>query len=131
MIKNKLRYINIGNAITVQINKDYIITAFISWKKEENKYYVTLYINEKTTPTKILISKAEDIVFDANNNAENIDIKLRVTNYINNLNDENFFVEFIEEYEHMIECYNRGFELLEKTEGDENVRQIPIQSQLP
>lgn len=103
--KNILRYTNLGNAITVELETGYLITAFISWKKLEEKYYITLYINEKTTPTMILISDAENIEFK---NDENI--KMVVTKYIYDLNSENFFARYINEYEHMLKCYNRGFE---------------------
>ncbi|WP_099467769.1 hypothetical protein [Konateibacter massiliensis] len=106
-----LRYkIIAANTIEVDLMNDYSIVAMIEFKRETEKYNATMYLKRNDVSMLDLIGKQANVEFASERNQ----IKLEVTRYITTLLTDGFFKYYIDRYEYMMKCFDRGNELFEQ-----------------
>lgn len=105
-----------NNVIEVDLENDYKVIAMANWNKENKKYYITLYIHEESTDIWDLMEKAENIEIESDIKS----IKRDMAQYATKLLTEGFFKYYIDRYEHMMKCFDKGNELFEKEESKKN-----------
>lgn len=109
-----LRYKILGNSvISVNLNNGYSVVAISIWDRGENNYKSTLYLKGDTYDTLELIESKEGITV----NADMKTLKLELTNIITNLLTDGFFKKYIERYEYMMKCFDKGNEFFEINGG--------------
>ena len=106
-----LRYEYIGNCIiTIDLHNGYTIIAISKWNREKNNYTVTLMLKENTVDDWQLIDKAVNVEF---NNSDMKSISYDITKYVNELLNNGFFNYYIDRYDYMLKCFDRGDDLFE------------------
>ena len=111
-----LRYKTLGNSvISVNLNNGYSIVAISIWDRVENVYRTTLYLKGDTYDTLDLIEEKEGIVVKADMKT----VKSELTKIITNLLTDGFFKHYIERYDYMMKCFDKGNEFFESI-GDTN-----------
>lgn len=98
----------IGYAISIDINKDYIVRANIlhTGELKDNTYEITLELRRKD------IGKWDcmgDEVYHLESNKKKINTNTIAL--INRLNEKNFFKYYIDRYEFELKCFETGFEV--------------------
>ena len=111
-----LRYKTLGNSvISVNLNNGYSVVAISIWDRGENVYRTTLYLKGDTYDTLDLIEEKEGIVVKADMKT----VKSELTKIITNLLTDGFFKHYIERYDYMMKCFDKGNEFFESI-GDAN-----------
>lgn len=111
-----LRYKTLGNSvISVNLNNGYSVVAISIWDRVENVYRTTLYLKGDTYDTLDLIEEKEGIVVKADMKT----VKSELTKIITNLLTDGFFKHYIERYDYMMKCFDKGNEFFESI-GDAN-----------
>lgn len=111
-----LRYKTLGNSvISVNLNNGYSVVAISIWDRVENVYRTTLYLKGDTYDTLDLIEEKEGIVVKADMKT----VKSELTKIITNLLTDGFFKHYIERYDYMMKCFDKGNEFFESI-GDTN-----------
>lgn len=106
-----LRYKTIGNTtILVDLHNGYTVMGIANWNRNEELYYVTLYLTRNDTYMFDLIQQAENVKIKSDIKS----IKFDITKYITNKITEGFFKYYIDRYEYQQECFRRGNEIFEK-----------------
>lgn len=106
-----LRYTNFcTTAISVDLRNRYHIISSAIWDKEEQCYFVSLYIKEKNIDLFELIEKHENVRFDEKDPKS---IRSAMAENITKLYNEGFFDYYINRYEFEMKCFDKGIELLE------------------
>ena len=108
-----LKYEVIGNnVISVDLQNDHEIVGIAKWNKETRNYTVNFMI--KGTDIDVWDSinndKTENITMESDIKSINRDM----TKYITALFEDEFFKYYINRYDYMMNCFDRGNELFEK-----------------
>lgn len=108
---DRLTYTKIGNdTIAIDLHNGYTIIAMKLFNHKTKKYKVTFYIKDNTVDILDLIEKQEKVEFDANYKT----INSAILKYVATLLSEGFFDYYIQRYDYMMKCFDRGHELYEK-----------------
>lgn len=117
---DKLTYTRFANnAITIDLHNGYTVIAMKLFDRSTGNYEVTLYIKDNTINLLDLIEAQEKVTFYADNRT----INSSILNYIAHLLSDGFFDYYINRYNYMMKCFDRGNELFEK-ERLLNIRNI-------
>ncbi len=107
-----LRYRLLGNnVISVRLNNGYSVIVISIWDKGEKVYRSTFYLKGDGYDTLDLIEAKENIKVKADMKT----LKVELTKMITQLLTEGFFKHYIERYEYMMKCFDKGNELFEAT----------------
>lgn len=112
-IRKMLRYKVIGNnVISVDLQNDYEIIAIAKWDKTSHSYTVNFMIKQKTVDIWDAINndKTENIEFKSDVKTVNRDM----AEYITALSKTDLFDYYINRYDYMMKCFDRGNELYEQ-----------------
>lgn len=111
-----LRYKLLGNNVTsVNLNNGYSVIVISIWDKGEKIYRSTFYLKGDSYDTLDLIESKEGIKVDADMKTLKVELAKMITNLLTN----GFFKYYIERYNYMMRCFDKGNELFETT-GDLN-----------
>lgn len=111
-----LRYKILGNSvISVKLNNGYSVIVISIWDRGEKVYRSTFYLKGDSYDTLDLIESKEGIVVKADMKT----LKVELTKIITDLLTDGFFKHYIERYEYMMKCFDKGNELFEAT-GETN-----------
>lgn len=111
-----LRYKLLGNnVISINLNNGYSVIVISIWDKGEKIYRSTFYLKGDSYDTLDLIESKEGIKVDADMKT----LKVELAKMITNLLTDGFFKYYIERYNYMMRCFDKGNELFETT-GDLN-----------
>ena len=103
--KNMLKYENIATVvISVDLHNDYSIISMARWDKENQRYYVSLYIKQNDTDILDLIEKQENMEF----NSDIKSIRKDMAQHITTLFANGFFKYYIDRYEYAQKCHDFG-----------------------
>lgn len=106
-----LKYENMGNgAIFIPLKNGYDVIAFFKWNKAQVKYNVSLYLRGDTYDTLELIEEKEKVEI----NADIKTIKVKIAKMITSLLEDGFFTHYIQRYEYMMKCFEKGNEFFEQ-----------------
>ena len=108
-----LRYKVIGNnVISIELQDDYEIIAIAKWDKTSRSYAVNFMIKQKTVDIWDVINndKTENIEFKSDVKTINKDM----AEYITVLSKTDLFDHYINRYEYMLKCFDRGNEFYGK-----------------
>ena len=104
--------------LTIDLHNDYTIIAIKSWNKEKENYSVEFRITEDSVDKWSTIYELESVEFNTNYRI----INSAILKYVSTLLEENFFDYYIKEYEHELDCLNKGVALVEAERlGGKNV----------
>lgn len=110
-ILEMLRYTNFcTTAISVDLRNSYHIISVATWNKEEQCYFVSLYIKEKNIDLFELIEKHENVRFDEKDPKS---IRSAMAENITKLYSEGFFDYYINRYDFEMKCFDKGIEFWE------------------
>lgn len=106
-----LRYEKMGTTvISVDITEDYTVFVTANWNKVSKKYMVTLELKEKTTPLKdMIVDETDNIELRADMKTINFEMAKFITKKL----DDGFFNYYIDRYNHMLRCFDKGAEMIE------------------
>jgi len=108
---NKLTYTRFANhAITIDLHNGYSVIAMKLFDKNTENYEVTLYIKDNTINLLDLIETQEKVPFYTDSKTINSSILRHVANLLS----DGFFNYYINRYDYMMKCFDRGHELFEK-----------------
>ncbi len=108
-----LRYKFLGsNIISVDLNNGYSVVAISLWDRESKNYLTTLYLKGDTYDTLELIETKENVVIHADMRT----IKTEVTKMITELLTDGFFKHYIDRYQYMMKCFDKGNEFFEESD---------------
>ena len=106
-----LRYEFIGNnVISVKLYNSYSVIAISKKDRDEDCYYISLYLKGDTYDTLDLIEQKDHVRIEADVK----EIVNRVAEMITDLNHDGFFDYYIKRYEYMMNCFDKGNELFEE-----------------
>lgn len=110
-MENVKRYEKNGTTvISVEITDDYTVFATANWNKVSRKYMVTLELKENTTPLKdMIVDESDNIELRADMKTINFEMAKLITQKL----DDGFFNYYIDRYNHMLKCFDKGNELIE------------------
>lgn len=110
-MKNILRYEKMGTTmISVDITDDYSVFAIGKWDKQLKKYLVTLELKEKMTPLKdMIVDETDNLLVSTDMKTINLEMAKVITEKLN----DGFFNKYIDRYNHMLRCFDKGTELLD------------------
>lgn len=97
-----------NSVLSIELNKEYIVMAFIKYSRQEEQYYVSLYLKHKKIDMLSLMEKYENIVFSSKREKINEEVVRSIQKEKKN------FAYYIERYEYEQECFAKGNELLER-----------------
>jgi hypothetical protein len=108
---NKLAYTKIGNdTLAIDLHNGYTIIAIELFNYETKKYEVAFYIKDNTVNILDLIDKQQKVEFDTDHRF----INSAVLKHIATLLTAGFYDYYIERYEYMMKCFDKGTEFFEK-----------------
>lgn len=109
-MSEKLTYIkNSNNTIKIDLLNGFSIIIFENYIAYTNKFKISLYLQKDGIDILDLIEEQDDIEIDANK--RNINIKL--LKYVSSLLSNGFFNYYIERYNYMLRCFDKGNEIIE------------------
>lgn len=105
-----LRYEKMGTTvISVGITDDYTVFATANWNKTTKKYAVVMELKENTTPLKdMIVDESDNIELRADMKTINFEMAKLITQKLN----DGFFNYYIDRYNHMLRCFDKGNELI-------------------
>ena len=107
----KLTYQKIANTvIEIDLQNGYTIRAIIIPNKEENNYKASLELKDNETSLYDLMGDFEHLIIKATDRT----IYSTVLKEVASLMENNMFNKYIERYEYMLRCFDRGNELFEQ-----------------
>ena len=114
---NRLTYTKIADdSIIINLFNGYSVIAMKKFYRETNKYEVTFYIKENTVDILDLISSQENIEFAANYKT----INSAILKHVATLLSDGSLDYYINRYEYMLECFDKGNALFEKELGSQS-----------
>lgn len=109
-MQKRLKYEKIGDsAISVDLHNGYTIVALATYDYEKSTYSTTLYLKENTINILDTIDELEPFEFYANYKTVN-SVMLK---YIASLLSEGLIDKYIERYEYIIKCFDKGNDFFE------------------
>ena len=110
-MENVLRYEKMGTTvISVEITDDYTVFATANWNKTTKKYAVVMELKENTTPLKdMIVDETDNIELRADMKTINFEMAKLITQKLG----DGFFNYYIDRYNHMLRCFDKGNELIE------------------
>lgn len=103
------KYKGCEDIITIDLHNGYSIIAIKSWDRDTSTYAVELRLKQNTIEKWDLIEKAESLEFNTTRQFINSAILKEVSTLLS----DGFFDYYIKRNKYEIECYNKGFELLD------------------
>lgn len=100
------------DVIEINLGNKYQVVAMLNWKRENNKYGVTLLLHEDSISKWELISENE---FEIESDPKVI--RQNVVKFIEELLIDNYFDKFISVYEYELKCFDLGNDVLERVKG--------------
>jgi hypothetical protein len=99
------------SAIEIAINDGYVIIACKKPDRhKEDLYHVSLFIKEETVDTLNLIQEQSSIKFET----EETWINVKILKYVSDLYTNGYFDKYINGYEYMLACFDKGNQLFEE-----------------
>lgn len=109
-MQKRLKYEKIGDsAISVDLHNGYTIVALATYDYEKCTYSTTLYLKDNTINILDTIDELEPFEFCANYKTVN-SVMLK---YIASLLSEGLIDKYIERYEYIIRCFDKGNDFFE------------------
>lgn len=107
----KLTYTKLsGSDLAINLNNGFTVIAMKLFDFEKKKYKVTFYIKENSIDTIELMERQENIEFIADKKT----INSIILKHVGILLQEGFFDYYMERYDYMIKCFEKGNALFEK-----------------
>ena len=107
--------IRIKNLISINLKNGYSIIAITKFDRNENTYRLTLYLKGDTYDVWELIEKKENAKIHVNKSTLFSDVVKIITGYY----VDGVFDYYIERYDYMMKCFDKGNEFFESL-GDSN-----------
>lgn len=103
-----LRY----NILSFAISDDYNIIAIANYKRKENKFYTTLFLqrNDISSWYQIMVLPSQKIEHPRN-------IKRELTAIVSEMNKNNEFAKYIDQFEYEQKCFDKGNDYFERNKG--------------
>lgn len=107
----RLSYQKLGNdTISIDLHNGFSIIAIELFNHDTKKYDVSLYMKNNAVNLLDLMERYEKLEFEADYKT----IKSAILKTVSSLLLENEFHDYIERYEYMMKCFNRGNEIFEE-----------------
>lgn len=111
-----LRYKLIGNSIiSVNLKNGYSVNVISKWNKDENAYRMSWYLQGDTYDTWDLIEEKDNVLINSDRKTLFFDVTKTITDCL----VDGFFEHYIERYEYMMKCFDKGNEFFESA-GENN-----------
>lgn len=105
MKRKMLTYTYQGEAVSVDLENGFTVTAIAKWHNEEKVYYAKFYINRNDVG--MLDFVAENISF----NADMKNLRVTLTQYITDKLDEGFYDFYMNRFNEQMEIFDIGTEI--------------------
>lgn len=111
-----LRYELMGNSIiSVNLKNGYSVNVISKWNKDENAYRMSWYLQGDTYDTWDLIEEKDNVLINSDRKTLFFDVTKTITDCL----VDGFFEHYIERYEYMMKCFDKGNEFFESA-GENN-----------
>ena len=109
-IPKRLKYEKVADlVISVDLHNGYTIIAFATFNHDTSTYSTTLYLKDNTVDILNLIDGLEPFEFTVNYKTVN-SVMLK---YIATIVSEGLLDKYIERYEYMMKCFDKGNDIFE------------------
>lgn len=110
-----LRYKILGNSsILVDLQNGYKVMTIGNWNKENNDYIILMYLKENNIGILDEIEPDEPIIIKSSLKELKHDLAVCITDLFN----EGFFDKYIDRYDYMMNCFEKGTEHFESERID-------------
>lgn len=99
------------DTIEIDLKNGYKVVALSCWKRDEEKYLVTLMIHENTIDMWSLIEKAENLEFK---DSDSKSIKFDIAHKVEKMLQDGFFDYYINRCKYYQKCFEKGNTIFEK-----------------
>ena len=107
---DKLTYLPKSNSvIEIDLHNGFSVVVFETHQPEANRYIITLYLKKYSINLLDLIEEQEAIEIYANGKT----IHKKILKYVANLLSKDYFHYYIQRYNYMLRCFDKGNELIE------------------
>lgn len=107
---DKLTYIYKSNStIEINLHNGYSVIVFEAHQQELHKFILSLYLKKDSINVLDLIESQDAVEISANFKT----INNRVLKYVATLMEEGFFDYYMQRYDYMLRCFDKGNELFE------------------
>jgi hypothetical protein len=102
------------NAIIIDLHNSFVVIATKKPdRRRDNLYHVSLFLREKSVGVITRIESETDIEFET----EVTWINSRILKYVSGLMSNGTMNGYLEEYEYMLQCFNKGNEFFEEQDS--------------